>query len=490
MRKLLLPTVILALTSSLAQADNQRPSVVKNVSADALTSDSIRLSWNAPWDDFGVQGYNIYRNGRYYSTIFNTTNFLDKGLSAGTQYLYSIVAFDKAKNYSALSTTVNARTQGGGGSSTTPASTPSSGSGGSDVPSGLRVTIDNSSTAVIQWNKPSGDVSGYNVYRDGNYYATVKGSTRYRATSLDSNREYRFSVVAFKGNTFSRHSSDIRVKTSGSSSAVSAPPPSPPPPPAASNNSTSNSTSSGAVPSGYQLVFNDDFRTRSLDASKWNSRYRWGARWTINNEQQYYVDRLSNPNFGHSPFEFDGEHMTIVASRTPDHLRSKANNKSYLSGTLTTYNKFKMKYGYVEMRAKLPKGQGLWPAFWLLHNQENGRRPEIDVVELLGKQSNLAYQTYHYYDNWTLRSSPSYKAWGPDYSNDFHTYGMKWEPGRITWYIDGKATNSHSSSNVADEDMYLLVNLALGGSWGGNVDGSTPFPARFTIDYIRAYRRP
>ena len=97
-------------------------------------------------------------------------------------------------------------------------------------------------------------------------------------------------------------------------------------------------------------------------------------------------------NFGHSPFEFDGNHMTITATKTPEHLRASANWQPYLSGALTTYNKFKMKYGYVEMRAQLPKGKGLWSAFWLLHQNDNDRRPEIDVVEYIGNQQRQGLQ--------------------------------------------------------------------------------------------------
>jgi len=181
--------------------------------------------------------------------------------------------------------------------------------------------------------------------------------------------------------------------------------------------------------------------------------------------------------------------MTISAIKTPEHLRSSANWQPYLSGALTTYNKFKMRYGYVEMRAKLPKGKGLWSAFWLLHQNGNDKRPEIDVVEYIGHKPTKAYNTYHYYDNWKLRSTPTFEAAGPDYSQDFHTYGMKWEPGKITWYVDGKERNSHSNGNVSWEDMYLLVNLAVGGWWPGDPDGNTRFPARMTIDYIRAYQK-
>jgi len=245
----------------------------------------------------------------------------------------------------------------------------------------------------------------------------------------------------------------------------------------------------GHAPEGYRKVFSDEFTGNSIDQSKWNSRYRWGPGWTINGEQQYYIDRINNPDFGHSPFEFDGNHLTITAIKTPEHLRSSANWKKYLSGALTTHNKFKMKYGYVEMRAKLPKGRGLWSAFWLLHQNDNDRRPEIDVVEYIGHDERKVYNTYHYYEGSRLRSTPSYEAWGPDYSQNFHTYGVKWEPGKITWYVDGRERNSFQNGNVAWEDMYLLVNLAVGGWWPGNPDGNTRFPARFTIDYIRAYQK-
>ena len=243
------------------------------------------------------------------------------------------------------------------------------------------------------------------------------------------------------------------------------------------------------MPSGYELVFSDEFNSSSIDSSKWNTRYRWGPNWIINNEEQYYIDSLDNPDFGESPFRHDGSNLTIRATRTPDYLRDTSRNQPYLSGAMTTHTKFRMRYGYVEMRARLPRGKGLWPAFWLLHEGNDRNRPEIDVVEMLGNDTRLVYQTYHYFENGNLRSTPSFRAPGPDYANDFHTFGMLWERGKITWYVDGNATNSYESGNVSDEDMYLLVNLALGGVWAGSPDGSTSFPAEFEIDYIRAYQQ-
>ena len=93
---------------------------------------------------------------------------------------------------------------------------------------------------------------------------------------------------------------------------------------------------SGGVPSGYRLVFSEEFNGNGIDSSKWNTRHLWGPNLTINKEQQYYVDSLLNPDFGVQPFEFDGNNVSIVANRTPDWLRGSANNKSYPSGVLTT----------------------------------------------------------------------------------------------------------------------------------------------------------
>ena len=476
MRNLKLALCVFLASASYAHADSERPSTVSNVQASSVSSNVIRVTWNEPFDNVGVDGYNIYRNDSYYSTVFNTTNFLDTGISSGSSYSYSVVAFDRARNYSTLSASASSS----GSSSSQPAPAPVNDGGAVSAPTGLRAESVSSSQLKLSWNAPSGSITGYNLYRDGSYYTTVKGRTDHTASSLSSGRNYRWSVVAFSGNTYSVQSSEITAGTSGNSGSSE--------PQAAAQSSSSSSSS--AVPSGYQLAFSEDFNSNRVDSSKWNTRYRWGPYWTINNEEQFYVDSLNDSGFGHSPFSFDGNNMTLSAIRTPSNLRDKSNGKSYLSGAMTTYGKFRMRYGYVEMRARMPAGRGLWPAFWLLHDHENGNRPEIDIVEMIGSRPTIAYQTYHYYDNWNLRSTPTYEARGPDYSQDFHTYGMKWEPGKITWYVDGRATNSYSSGNVSNEDMYILVNLAIGGAWAGSPDGSTPFPANFTIDYIRAYRRP
>ena len=458
--------------TGVALADSQAPSVPDNIQTSALSDSSIRVTWNRPFDDTGVDGYNVYRNGNYYATVFDT-NYVDDGASSGNSYQYSVVAFDAARNYSRRSADVQA--SAGSSSSASPAPAPTSGEPG--VPNGLNAQSLGDGRVQLSWNATSGGDTGYNVYRDNSYIDTVRDTTSYIDTGVNAGGSHSYSVVAFNNNgQFSRSSSTLSFNAGSSNSTLSD-----------DSSNGSSSASSSAVPAGYRQVFADEFRGGSIDSGKWNTRYRWGPNLVINQEQQYYVDSQSNPNFGHSPFELDGEHLTINAIRTPDHLHGSANSQPWLSGAMTTFNKFRMRYGYVEMRARLPGGQGLWPAFWLLHQTDHQNRPEIDVVEMVGRDPNTVYQTYHYFENSNLRSTPSFTVGGQNFSSDFHTYGMRWEPGRITWYVDGQETNRFDSGNVSSEDMYLLINLAVGGVWNGDADDSTPSPARFTIDYIRAY---
>ena len=106
-----------------------------------------------------------------------------------------------------------------------------------------------------------------------------------------------------------------------------------------------------------------------------------------------------------------------------------------------------------------------------------------------GLTPDLIYNTYHWHEGWNGRSIPSIETYGPDYSQDFHVYAVRWEPGLIEWYVDGEKRATLPDANVSWEDMYLLVNLAVGGWWPGDPDSATDFPASYTIDYIRAWQR-
>ena len=356
-------------------ADTQSPSIPNNINASSL-GNSIRVSWNAPWDNVGVAGYNVYRDGGYFTTVFST-NFIDESVGSGATHSYDIVAFDDARNFSGRSVSVSASATNNGG--ITGAITPQQ-NGTPATPADLRVGVINGNQLQVQWSA-AGNAAGYDIYRDGSYLSTVRDTTNFDDW-VDFGRDYRYSVVSFNGQgQYSGRSGEVVGNTSGT--------------PAQNNPQVFNDAApaNSGVPQGYNLVFSEEFRNFSLDTSKWNSSYRWGPDLIINSESQSYVDVINRPDFGHNPFEFDGEHLTITATRTPDYLRDAARQQNFLSGTMATHNKFNMRYGYIEMRARMPRGRGLWPAFWLLHSQDHQNRPEIDIVELLGHETNKAYHT-------------------------------------------------------------------------------------------------
>lgn len=269
----------------------------------------------------------------------------------------------------------------------------------------------------------------------------------------------------------------------------------------------------------YELVFSDEFQGSQLDSNKWHTALLWGPYQIINNEQQMYVDAgHMHADFSWSPFELTGETLKISAEPTSDSLQaperpapdSELWNKpfteyrqnpdldvseiEYLSGIITSYESFKMTHGYVETRAKLPPGQGLWPAFWMLPTHYVNTVPEIDVMEFLGNNVSRVYNTYHYFDvpaGWQLISTPSFPVDATDWTQKFHTFGMEWSPRRIRWYIDGQMTHEITDAefDIPEQAMYLLANLAVGGNWPGEADATTPFPATYELDYIRAYKR-
>ncbi len=241
---------------------------------------------------------------------------------------------------------------------------------------------------------------------------------------------------------------------------------------------------------GYELVFSDEFEGSELDSSKWVTQYLWGDEIIINNEKQHYVDIQNKPDFGYNPFSFDGEAVTINSIETPGNLLENANGQEYLSGVMTTYDAFKFTYGYVEARLQVPLGQGLWPAFWLLNAYYNNDKPEIDIMEFIGDNQDVVYHTYHYFDSdGNLRSTESMPTKGIDFPAEYHTYGVEWLPGTIIYYIDGIERHRVVDSKVSQEEMYIILNTALGGWWPGSPDETTEFPAQYKIDYVRAYQK-
>jgi len=211
--------------------------------------------------------------------------------------------------------------------------------------------------------------------------------------------------------------------------------------------------------------FSDEFDGTRVDTTHWQPTYKSGAA-----ERQSYVPEALSES---------GGLLTITAQP------QTGQSHPYTSGALTSLGKFSQQYGYFEMRARLPSGQGLWPAFWLLHT---GPQPwtEVDIFENLGNDPSVVYLSNHWHDDASQHQFLTQPFAGPDFSQGFHTFGLNWAPDSLTWYVDGVPVAS-TRDNVPAEPMFILANLAVGGVWPGYPDASTRFPARMQIDYIRVY---
>ena len=295
----------------------------------------------------------------------------------------------------------------------------------------------------------------------------------------------------------------------------------------------------------YNLVFSDEFNGSSLNSYRWNTQLRWDGEFNgerfeyrvINGEDQFYVNKLSDDpahadvvGGAHNPFEFDGQRLAIRAVKNPlkkntgskrfGPLKEIVEQQEFLSGAISTYDKFTQKYGYFEARIKIPKHDGTFPAFWLHHQKrsyEGTYKSEIDIMENLGHAPQYIYNSFHYFTDVSrgfngnphfLKPKPQGQIYtGLEYSEDFHVYAVEWEPNRIIWYIDGQQVSELNSQHVNYEELYLIINLAMGGNWtnfGTNSGGlgrpsGQEFPnsndlATFgnpalEIDYVRVYAR-
>jgi beta-glucanase (GH16 family) len=221
------------------------------------------------------------------------------------------------------------------------------------------------------------------------------------------------------------------------------------------------------------LTFEDHFNGTALNRQVWSSDYSNG----VNGELQQYVADESRGNY----VVKDGV-LNIIAKREA-YL-----GRSYTSGVIISRDRFYQKYGKFEMRARLPAGQGLWPAFWLLPNP-SGWPPEIDMMEHLGHQPDTMYMVVHYKNDQGTRewSAASYK--GEDFTTGWHTFTVEWSPEAIIWFVDGiERSRFTDRAHIPDVPMFLIANLAVGGDWPGSPNSSTPFPAVMQIDYIKVWQ--
>ncbi|MGW5668566.1 ricin-type beta-trefoil lectin domain protein [Micromonospora sp. NPDC003776] len=241
------------------------------------------------------------------------------------------------------------------------------------------------------------------------------------------------------------------------------------------------------------VTWSDDFNGAAgtaPDASKW--RYDTGGSGWGNNELQYYTTSTRNA-------ALDGNGNLVITARkeNPSGYSCWYGSCQYTSARLLTRGTFAQAYGRFEARIKIPRGQGMWPAFWMLGNDiDTNPWPnsgEIDIMENVGNQPSTVYGTIHgpgYSGSGGLGGSTSLPG-GQALADAFHTYTIDWAPDSITWYLDGVAysrkTPADAGGNkwVFDHPFFMLLNVAVGGNWPGSPDGSTVFPQTMVVDYVR-----
>jgi len=237
------------------------------------------------------------------------------------------------------------------------------------------------------------------------------------------------------------------------------------------------------------IVWQDEFNApagTAPDSSKW--RHDIGGHGWGNNERQYYTN--STRNAAH-----DGNGNMVITARREGGYNCHYGPCEYTSARLLTAGTFTRAYGRFEARLKLPRTQGLWPAFWMLGDggaqwPNNG---EIDIMENIGREPSNSYGTLHGpgYSAGTAISSRYTLPNGQQFADAFHTFTIDWEPNVVTWYVDGiqfaRKTPADLNGNpwVFNHPFFMIMNVAVGGYWPGYPDGSTVMPQTMTIDWVR-----
>ena len=255
------------------------------------------------------------------------------------------------------------------------------------------------------------------------------------------------------------------------------------------------STALASNPAVWSLVWSDEFDGPSgsaVDSSKWS--FDLGGNGWGNNELETYTDRTVNAHV-------EGGLLVIKALKET-FTGTDGIQRNYTSARLLTKNKFSQAYGRFEARIKIPYGQGIWPAFWMLgDNIGSAGWPtcgEIDIMENIGKEPSIVHGTFHGpgYSGAQGVSAAYALPNGQKFSDDFHTFAVEWEPNVIRFYVDGLLYKTRTPADlpagkswVFDHPFFIILNVAVGGGFPGNPDATTVFPQQMLVDYVRVYQR-
>lgn len=247
----------------------------------------------------------------------------------------------------------------------------------------------------------------------------------------------------------------------------------------------------------WELIWNDEFTGTELDRSKWNmdtgngfsSGGEYFPGWG-NNESQYYQEENVQVRDGN-----------LVIRAEKDSVTDEHGTYDFTSGKVQTNGLFSQAYGRFEARMKLPEGQGYWPAFWMMPEEDIyggwALSGEIDIMENRGSETDEVGAAIHYGGQWPNNSysGGAYNFPEGQLTTDFNVYSLEWEPGELRWYVNGnlytRLTDWHSDNGEYpapfDQEFFLIMNLAVGGWYGGEPDGTTEFPGELLVDYVRVY---
>lgn len=237
---------------------------------------------------------------------------------------------------------------------------------------------------------------------------------------------------------------------------------------------------------GYNLAWADEFSGDALDLSSWaydvgNGSGGWG-----NNEWQYYTSGTSN-------CAVDKGMLTITAKK-----ESKS-GYNYTSARIVTKGKREFQFGRIDIRARLPKGQGIWPALWMLGSNFSSvgwpNCGELDIMEMVGHQPNRVHGTAHFGNSFpSTQRTGSYGIAQGTFADEFHVFTLKWENNLVEWLVDDKKFHTMTAANTGgiypfNQKFFFIFNLAVGGNWPGYPDGTTVFPQQLDVDYVRVFQK-